>query len=60
MFYNVPSGLLLYWSLSNFLQLGQQLLINHQTKKKRMELEANKVVVNKNVAKFKGGMKKTR
>jgi membrane protein insertase, YidC/Oxa1 family, N-terminal domain len=28
LFYNAPSGLILYWTLSNVLMLGQQLLIN--------------------------------
>lgn len=59
-FYNVPSGLLLYWTTSNILQIGQQLVINSIMKKKRAELEKNKPQVNKNVLKFKGGMKKTR
>ena len=58
--YNVPSGLLLYWAVSNVLQIGQQLLINSMMKKKRAEMEKNKPVINKNVVKFKGGKKKTR
>jgi len=36
MFYNAPSGLLIYWTLSNFLTLAQQLIINkvmHNKKK---------------------------
>ena len=59
-FYNVPSGLLLYWSVSNILQIGQQIVINKIMKKKRAEQEKNKPEVNKNVLKFKGGKKKTR
>ncbi len=39
LFYNVPSGLLLYWTVSNILQIGQQVVINGMTKKKRAELE---------------------
>ena len=36
MFYNAPSGLLIYWTLSNFLTLAQQIIINkvmHNKKK---------------------------
>jgi YidC/Oxa1 family membrane protein insertase len=41
--YNAPSGLVIYWTVSNALQLLQQLVINNITKKKRaeMDLEAN-------------------
>lgn len=60
MFYNVPSGLLLYWTVSNVLQIGQQVIINQIMKKKRAEEEKNKPAVDKNVLKFKGGKKKTR
>ncbi|HAK69054.1 MAG TPA: membrane protein insertase YidC [Treponema sp.] len=60
MFYNVPSGLLLYWTVSNILQIGQQIMINNTMKKKRAEMEKNKPAVNANVLKFKGGKKKTR
>ncbi|MBO5606331.1 MAG: membrane protein insertase YidC [Treponema sp.] len=60
MFYNVPSGLLLYWTVSNILQIGQQIVINNTMKKKRAEMEKNKPAVNANVLKFKGGKKKTR
>lgn len=59
LFYNVPSGLLLYWAVSNIIQIGQQLVINSVMNKKRSELE-NEKTVNKNVLKFKGGKKKTR
>lgn len=38
MFYNAPSGLLLYWLTSNVLQIGQQLLINKMMKAKREEM----------------------
>jgi YidC/Oxa1 family membrane protein insertase len=57
LFYNVPSGLLLYWATSNILQIGQQLVINRVMNKKRAEIEKS---VDKNVLKFKGGKKKTR
>ena len=60
LFYNVPSGLLLYWTTSNILQMFQQLIINKMMKKKRLELESKKPAVNANVLKFKGGKKKTR
>lgn len=33
LFYNAPSGLLLYWTVSNLIQLGQQLYINAKIKK---------------------------
>ena len=59
LFYNVPSGLLLYWTVSNILQIGQQLIINSVMKKKRSEIAASKPV-NANALKFKNGKKKTR
>lgn len=34
LFYNAPSGLLLYWTVSNIFQLGQQLVINRIMKNK--------------------------
>ena len=37
MFYNAPSGLLLYWLTSNILQIFQQLIINKMMKEKRAE-----------------------
>jgi YidC/Oxa1 family membrane protein insertase len=60
LFYNVPSGLLLYWTAGSIFQIGQQLVINATMKKKRLEIEKNTPAVNKNVLKFKGGKKKTR
>lgn len=33
LFYNAPSGLLIYWTVSNVMQLGQQLVINRFVKK---------------------------
>jgi membrane protein insertase Oxa1/YidC/SpoIIIJ len=36
-FYNAPSGLLLYWLTSNILQIFQQLIINKMMKDKRAE-----------------------
>jgi YidC/Oxa1 family membrane protein insertase len=35
LFYNAPSGLILYWTLSNILMLGQQLLINRMMHKRK-------------------------
>lgn len=46
LFYNVSSGLLLYWTVSNIFTLVQQLVINNMLKKQK---ELNK---NKNVIKF--------
>lgn len=34
LFYNAPSGLLLYWTVSNLFQMGQQLVINNMMKEK--------------------------
>lgn len=59
LFYNVPSGLLLYWATSNIWQIGQQLVINRTVKRKREE-EARRALTDKNTIKFKGGKKKTR
>ncbi len=55
LFYNVPSGLLLYWTVSNILQIGQQVIINKITAKKRQELEASKP---RAIDKAMGGRKK--
>lgn len=41
-FYNAPSGLLIYWTVSNLLQLVQQLILNRVVKAKRAEMERNK------------------
>ena len=60
LFYNVPSGLLLYWATSNILQIGQQILINRFMKQKTNELNVKRTSENKNALKFKGGKKKTR
>ena len=60
LFYNVPSGLLLYWSTSNILQIGQQLVMNQVMKKKRAEMSNAKKALTVNSTKFKGGKKRTR
>ncbi|MCI6825883.1 MAG: membrane protein insertase YidC [Spirochaetia bacterium] len=33
LFYNAPSGLLLYWTVSNIFQMGQQIIINNMKQK---------------------------
>ncbi|MBQ6779776.1 MAG: membrane protein insertase YidC [Treponema sp.] len=37
-FYNAPAGLLIYWIVSNVIQLGQQLFINHTMKNRQFTL----------------------
>lgn len=59
LFYNVPSGLLLYWATSNIWQIGQQLVVNKMVKRKREEMEKQQIQ-DKNTIKFKGGKKRTR
>ena len=46
-FYNAPAGLLLYWTVSNILQLFQQMIINRMMKAKRAEMELNKATEKK-------------
>lgn len=41
-FYNAPSGLILYWTVSNLLQLVQQVYINKIMHEKKAELAAKK------------------
>ena len=38
LFYNAPAGLLLYWTVSNIFQLGQQLIINKMMKNKELTI----------------------
>jgi YidC/Oxa1 family membrane protein insertase len=38
--YDVPSGLLIYWIVSNLLTIGQQIVINDMLKKRKLELAA--------------------
>ena len=47
MFYNAPSGLLLYWLTSNVLQIFQQLIINKMMNDKRAEKNAGNAKVQK-------------
>ena len=42
LFYNAPSGLLLYWLTSNILQIVQQVIINKMMKEKQEEMKAGK------------------
>ena len=42
-FYNSPSGLLLYWTVSNILTMVQQIYINKLMQAKKAEMEKNKV-----------------
>jgi YidC/Oxa1 family membrane protein insertase len=37
-FYNAPSGLLLYWTVSNIIQMGQQMVINKIMEEKKTEI----------------------
>jgi YidC/Oxa1 family membrane protein insertase len=34
-FWNMPSGLVLYWALQNIFQIAQQLFINYRTKREK-------------------------
>ncbi len=42
LFYNAPSGLLLYWTISNLFQMGQQLVINKMMKEKKAQMGVGK------------------
>lgn len=42
LFYNAPAGLLLYWTFSNILTLGQQVVINKMMHAKKEEKEKSK------------------
>ena len=44
LFYNAPSGLLIYWIVSNLFQMFQQIIINKMMKNKRAEMEAGKKI----------------
>ena len=39
MFYNAPAGLLLYWTVSNIIQMIQQVIINRLVKAKKSEID---------------------
>ena len=41
LFYNAPSGLLLYWTVSNIFQMGQQIIINKLMAEKKAEMAGN-------------------
>jgi len=49
-FYNAPSGLLLYWTVSNVIQMVQQIMINKLMSAKKAEMAA--VDNNPNIKKF--------
>lgn len=42
LFYNAPSGLLLYWTVSNIFQMIQQIIINKAMKSKKAEIASKK------------------
>lgn len=46
LFYNAPSGLLIYWIVSNLFQMIQQIVINKMMAKKRAEMAAGKKIEN--------------
>ncbi|MDE5898296.1 MAG: membrane protein insertase YidC, partial [Treponemataceae bacterium] len=48
LFYNAPSGLLLYWTVSNLFQMVQQIIINKMMKEKRLEISSPKGRAGKN------------
>lgn len=48
LFYNAPSGLLLYWTVSNIFQLGQQLFINRMMKNKKDDVKVLSKKKNRN------------
>lgn len=47
LFYNCPAGLLLYWTVSNFFQMGQQIVINKMMAQKKAEMADTKKPVQK-------------
>jgi YidC/Oxa1 family membrane protein insertase len=57
--YNTPSGLLVYWIVSNLLSIGQQIVINDLLKKRRLSLAsaASAAAPAKSVAPNKGTSK---
>ena len=46
-FWNMPSGLVLYWTIQNILTIGQQYLIDYNLKKKKLESPPPPTVVKK-------------
>ena len=42
LFYNAPAGLILYWTLSNFIQMGQQIIINRMMAEKKAAMAEKK------------------
>lgn len=56
--YSAPSGLLLYWSVSNLLSIGQQIYVNKVVKNKPVQEEKKEVKVPKAVRKYQEKLKK--
>ncbi len=57
MFYNAPAGLILFWTVSNVIQMGQQVIINKSMAKRKAESNTNNVVKLPPKAKGKGKRK---
>ncbi|MGP1587480.1 MAG: membrane protein insertase YidC [Treponemataceae bacterium] len=51
MFYNAPSGLILYWTIANVFTMVQQIILNKSKKKRQAELERQKEI-NGGIPKF--------
>jgi len=51
-FYNAPAGLLLYWTVSNFMQLIQQVVINKLMKNAKAESKKSAKSKTANIKKF--------
>lgn len=56
--YSAPSGLLLYWSVSNLLSIGQQIYVNKVVKNKPVQEEKKEVKVPEAVRKYQEKLKK--
>ena len=50
--YNVPSGLIIYWTISNIFQMGQQIIINKAMQSKREEINSRPSSKSKNNTKI--------
>ena len=47
MFYDAPSGLLIYWTVSNVFQMIQQIIINRMLAQKKAEMKLAKAATKK-------------
>ncbi len=56
--YSAPSGLLLYWTVSNLLSIGQQIYVNKVVKNKPVQEEKKEVKVPEAVRKYQEKLKK--